>query len=626
MMACMPASRRGSRRSIAELAPSLCAALTIALSAAAAIVSVMQARTAAQARREAEAHRPVEVRSQHYVSSNECRSCHPREHATWSASFHRTMTQLATPNTVRGGFDGVTLGRSPEYTLGRSEHGFYVDIAPGPDAPRQRHPVTLVTGSHHMQIYWYETGHDRSLGQLPFAYLQSDRRWVPRNAIFIEPPQALTPAAEGRWNASCIACHTTLGQPRIDASGKFDTEVAEFGIACEACHGPGEEHVARNRSPLARYGRHFGADFDEAIVQPKKLTHRRASYVCGQCHGTWLYDSPSSMREWNEHGTPFRPGADPPASIWLLQPSRAGVDPRIAEVVTRDRSYVDGQFWSDGVMRVSGREFNGMVDSPCYVHGELSCLSCHGMHQGSADSRPISAWRDDQLAPEMDTDRACLQCHGVYARSPERHTHHAPASQGSRCYNCHMPYTSYGLLKALRSHRIDVPSVSATLDAGRPNACNLCHLDKSVGWAAKQLETLYGIAPPAIEGDAASVPLALLLGLRGDAGQRALIAWALGWTPARTASRAAFAPALLGVLMDDPYDAVRYIAERSLRASGLDAPGYDFVQRPSEREPVAQSVARRAAPGLARDEGTPMHALFERLLRDRDTKPMRLLE
>src|SRR5437868_5320188 len=84
------------------------------------------------------------------------------------------------------------------------------------DARAERHPVTLLTGSHHMQIYWYETGHDRSLGQLPFAYLKADRRWVPRNAIFLEPPVALQPAAEGRWNASCIACHTTLGQPRID--------------------------------------------------------------------------------------------------------------------------------------------------------------------------------------------------------------------------------------------------------------------------------------------------------------------------------------------------------------------------------------------------------------------------
>ena len=81
-------------------------------------------------------------------------------------------------------------------------------------------------------------------------------------------------------------------------------------------------------------------------------------------------------------------------------------------------------------MRVSGREFNGMVDSACYQRGEISCLSCHSMHQSDKDARPATAWRDDQLAPDMASDRACFQCHGSYAQAPERHTHHAAGSEG----------------------------------------------------------------------------------------------------------------------------------------------------------------------------------------------------
>jgi hypothetical protein len=563
--------------------------------------SVMQAHAAGEARRAAEAHRPVQVESQHFVSSNECRSCHPREYESWFRSYHRTMTQLAAPETVMGQFDGVKLGSSPEYTLGRSARGFYVDIAQQADDRVDRHPVTLITGSHHMQIYWYETGHDRNLGQLPFAFLKADQTWVPRQSIFLEPPHAPQTPTEGRWNASCIACHTTLGQPRIDASGAFDTQVVEFGIACEACHGPGEEHIARNRSPLARYRRHFGGKDDASIVEPKKLTHQRASYVCGQCHATWLFNGPKGMREWNERGTAYRPGGDPPPTVWLLQPSRARVDPRIADVVARESSYVDAQFWSDGMMRVSGREFNGLVDSPCYQRGELSCSSCHAMHQSADDPRPASTWSVHQLAVGMEGDRGCLQCHGAMAQSLQEHTHHLPGSDGSRCYNCHMPYTSYGLLKALRSHRIDSPSAAITLDTGRPNACNLCHLDKSLGWTARQLSEWYGIAPPSLGEDEAGVPLALLLGLRGNAGQRALVAWALGWAPAQTVSRAAFAPALLETLARDPYDAVRYIAARSLRAQ----------QSPSE---------------VPDEDRARLQTLFDRLLAQRDDKPMRLLE
>lgn len=279
-------------------------------------------------------------------------------------------------------------------------------------------------------------------------------------------------------------------------------------------------------------------------------------------------------------------------------------------------------------MRVSGREMNGMVDSPCYERGELACTSCHQMHQREDDPRPTAEWRQHQLAVDMDTDQGCLQCHSSYAKKLESHTHHTAASEGSRCYNCHMPYTSYGLLKSLRSHRIDSPNVSATLQTGRPNACNLCHLDKSLGWAAEQLTQKFGVASPPIEGDQASLPFALLVGLQGDAGQRALVAWALGWKPAQAASRPAFAPALLGALMDDPYDAVRYISERSLRTLGFDAKelGYDFVPRPAFREPIAAKVAERMQPNMPAAEQAELRALFARLLAARDDTPVRLLE
>lgn len=192
-----------------------------------------------------------------------------------------------------------------------------------------------------------------------------------------------------------------------------------------------------------------------------------------------------------------------------------------------------------------------------------------------------------------------------------------------------MPYTSYGLLKALRSHRIDVPRVSEKVTAGRPNACNSCHLDQSLGWAAKALRERYGIASPALTADQENVAQGLLLGLTGDAGQRALTAWALGWAPAQAASGHAFMPALLGELMDAPYDAVRYIAERSLRSApfvAAQALNYDFVKRPVARAPVASQVANLVQAKLAPEEQQRMQVLFERLRPLRDDRPVRLLE
>ena len=67
------------------------------------------------------------------------------------------------------------------------------------------------------------------------------------------------------------------------------------------------------------------------------------------------------------------------------------------------------------------------------------------------------------------------------------HTHHRAESSGSRCYNCHMPRTTFGLLHAMRSHQVSVPTVKESLDHGRPNACNLCHLDKTLAWSVAEI-------------------------------------------------------------------------------------------------------------------------------------------
>src|SRR5207249_7937957 len=96
----------------------------------------------------------------------------------------------------------------------------------------------------------------------------------------------------------------------------------------------------------------------------------------------------------------------------------------------------------------------------------------------------------------------------------------------------------YGLLRALRSHQISSPTAAATVQTGRPNACNMCHLDKTLAWTAEYLEKWYGTLPPPLDRDDRTIPASVLWLLRGDAGQRALVAWSLGWRPAQQASGA----------------------------------------------------------------------------------------
>ncbi len=382
-----------------------------------------------------------------FVGSQVCAECHEDEHESWDHSFHSSMTQLATPDVVRAPFDRTLRSGKRSYKVWREGSAYYVDMVdpawdaeqyrrrPGvlldehPDPPRVTRRVVMVTGSHHMQMYWVGSGKgaDRRLYVLPFAYVFQEQRWVPREDVFLFPPdrQRMLPV----WNDNCLRCHTTGGQPRFD-------------------RGTGAPRDARG---ITRH--------------PASLQNRAKGKVPAQNF----------------------PMAEP---------------------------LLDSFYWPDGMIRVSGREYNGLIESPCYLRGPMTCLSCHTMHSGDPN---------DQLVDRMRGDAACLQCHEEIGNDLAAHTHHAPTSSGSRCYNCHMPHTTHGLLSAIRSHQISSPrGTDSVPPTGRPNACNLCHLDQTLAWTQKHLEDWYDIKPVTEPAAFKDVAASLVWLIQGDAGQRAL--------------------------------------------------------------------------------------------------------
>ena len=154
-----------------------------------------------------------------------------------------------------------------------------------------------------------------------------------------------------------------------------------------------------------------------------------------------------------------------------------------------------------------------------------------------------------------------------------------------------MPHTTLGLMKAMRSHTIDSPSAATTVETGRPNACNLCHLDKPLAWTAKHLEQWYNIPAPKLSEQEKEVASSIRWILKGDAGQRAIAGWHFGWEPARQASGTQWMAPYLAELLTDTYDVVRFIGYHSLKElPGFSDFSYDFVG--SEE---AQQLARDKA-------------------------------
>src|SRR5580765_2157885 len=204
------------------------------------------------------ARRPLELPDRGYVGSAHCRACHPEQHATWHDSFHRTMTQVLSRDALLPKFDRVQqldwFGKPVKLEWRGDE--LWCEFHRGGGTPADvRRPIVQLTGSHHLQVLWYSTGEGRELAPLPLVWRIDEAKWLPITSVFVVPPELREPPEPGIWNQRCQACHTTESRPRLDGEHP-DTLVGEFGIACEACHGPGGAHMAQNQNPLRRYQHH----------------------------------------------------------------------------------------------------------------------------------------------------------------------------------------------------------------------------------------------------------------------------------------------------------------------------------------------------------------------------------
>ncbi|MBM4185328.1 MAG: hypothetical protein FJ207_14115 [Gemmatimonadetes bacterium] len=599
---------------------------------------------------------PGPASSRGFTTSDTCQSCHPDQYDSWRESYHRKMTQAATPESVLGTFDVVLEDGGFRWRLERRGDEFWIRMPDPlwfdqpvwlmraldeswPEVPPEIEVrVVMTTGSHHIQNYWIRRPENASLGpddgaliEVPWAWLVETARWVPNRLSFLTPPRDVdAPGASARWNANCSQCHSVGTEPRFsEAEATFDTRSAELGIACEACHGPAERHVEHYRSPIRRYLRYLrlarGDDPpDPTIVNPAKLEPLRANEVCAQCHsfGEWA-DQAAYLRE----GIAFLPGGELSPMRRVFAYEDAGTDTLLRAIVEDDPLALEGRYWPDGTIRIAGREYNGLLGSTHAGPDGLTCLSCHSMHAYET--------ADTQLDPGHAGNQGCVGCHREYDVDTG-HTRHETGSSGSDCMNCHMPHTTYGPFSAMRSHRIDSPDVEASVRSGRPNACNLCHLDRTLEWSAQYLSEWYGRPPVQLGEDERRIAASALWALRGDAAQRAVVAWHMGWRPAREASGDTWQVPYLAQLLTDPYAATRHVAHGSLTTfAGFGEFAYDFTGSDGALAASAdRALARwRAAPGSRVDAALLMTAPGEvdldqwrRLLAVRNHRPLTIRE
>ncbi len=242
------AATRSPHRRRAALAAGVLALLALALAFAAWRWNAAQTPASAPPKDSSIA---ASYRAAGYVGGDACTSCHDKQHGAWKGSDHDLAMQVADDKSVLGNFDNAKITYAgTTSTFSRRDGKFYVNTD-GPDGKLADYEIKYTFGVHPLQQYLIEFpgGRKQALG---IAWdsrpkTQGGQRWFhlyPGQNIKAGDPLHWT-GVQQNWNFQCAECHSTDLRKNFDAkAGTFDTRWSQINVSCEACHGPGSNHVA----------------------------------------------------------------------------------------------------------------------------------------------------------------------------------------------------------------------------------------------------------------------------------------------------------------------------------------------------------------------------------------------
>ena len=374
-----------------------------------------------------------------YVGSAVCAGCHRAEHDFWLGSHHQLAMASPTPAHVAGDFDeGAFSNASTNTNFSRQAETFLIRTE-GADGELSDFRVRYTFGIQPLQQYLLE---------LPGGRLQAHSvAWDARPAnaggqrwFHLHPDEVVDhndvlhwTRDSQNWNYMCADCHSTALRKNYDAAAEsYSTEFAEISVGCEACHGPGSQHVANPARSIARLD-----------AQPQQVN------ACAPCH---------SRRGQLLEG---------------FAPANAYLDHYLPALLDEGLYHPDGQILDEVYV------YGSFLQSKMHARG-VACSDCHEPHS---------------LQLRFDDNGVCTQCHNETGRSDfpslrpanydsQTHHFHPTGSTGARCVSCHMAEQTYMVVDDRRDHSFRIPRPDLTQSLGVPNACNSCHDDRSPEWAS----------------------------------------------------------------------------------------------------------------------------------------------
>lgn len=409
-----------------------------------------------------------------FVGRPTCAGCHAEQDRLWQGSHHDLAMQQANESTVLGNFNDAEFRKDGVVSRFSRRDGRFLARTDGPDGKLADFEVKYTFGFSPLQQYLVEFPGGR-LQALSIAWdsrpkSQGGQRWFhlyPNERIDHTDELHWTKLSQN-WNYMCAECHSTNLQKNYDpATRSYHTTWSEIDVACEACHGPGSQHVAfAERKPgfgridpktkgLAvlldeRKGIHWPIDAQSGRARRSvpRGTEKEIQ-TCARCHARR-----SQLFGDYRYGQPL-------------------MDTHLPSLLQEALYHADGQI--DGEVY----EYGSLLQSRMH-HAGVTCSDCHEPHS---------------LKLRMPGNGVCLQCHGAEQFDTEKHHFHRADSTGANCVDCHMPVKNYMIVDPRRDHSFRIPRPDLSARLGTPNACTGCHAGKPARWALDKLRRWYGGDP-----------------------------------------------------------------------------------------------------------------------------------
>jgi hypothetical protein len=315
-----------------------------------------------------------------FAGDSVCQSCHEEKVRTFHRTSHYVTSRLANKDSIQGSFaPGANIMKTANpYLMFRMEQkggDFFQTAVQGKEPSTTRSErFAFVTGSGDKgQTYLFWKGDQ--LFELPVSFW-SKLGWVNSPGYRDGVANFDRPVIP-----RCLECHATYFEPMPPPENSYSKTRFVVGITCEKCHGPGVEHTQRfSAKPATTFG--------SGILNPARFSRERQMDLCAWCHGGVGI---SLQPEFS-----YVPGE--PLDLYLSLPASDPAAP----------------------LDVHGSQVEMLERSRCFQKSDMTCLTCHDVHQVQHDTAAFS--------------KRCLNCHKPESAMFPK-THRATDD----CIDCHMP-------------------------------------------------------------------------------------------------------------------------------------------------------------------------------------------